>query len=61
MAYPENNVDSTSVWSPASPEHLVSEKNEKPCHEVKGQFRSEASFISHKEVAGVKNPLLMVK
>lgn len=57
---PENNVGSICVWFPASCEHLLSEKNEKatPRCEVKGQRRSECSFISDMETVRVKSSLL---
>lgn len=59
---PRNNVGSISVWFPASCERLLPEKNEKapPCCEVRGQRRSECSFISDKDVARAKNSLIMV-
>lgn len=60
---PVNNVGSISVWFPASCERLLSERNEKapPCCEVRGQCRSECSFISDQDMVRVKNSLLMVK
>lgn len=60
---PVKNVGSISVWFPASCERLLSERNEKapPCCEVRGQCRSECSFISDQDMVRVKNSLLMVK